>query len=129
MKTIENGIVKKKLVSSFAQYQCGFLAGNKELLSKMWTVAQQYCCIKLQEYKINHSLLWNDDEVNEKAYDCASYIVERFLKDHTFCIKKLSSYAQWVVLKILYRDKKWEICTISLNSVSETSILCEQKKS
>lgn len=94
----------------FAKSQSAYLkTKNSNELSKMYLVAASYSLIKLEDYCESHKIFIPSGELQIKAYDCASYIIEQYLTREDFCIEKLSSYAHFVVLKILGKDKKWEM--------------------
>lgn len=96
-----------------------FKERNKEILGKMWEVCYSYSCNLLIQYTHSKSLIWADWIIQEKASDMATWLIEPYLRDEKRRIEKLSSYAHFAKLKILYADKEYEMRTVSYDSLLE----------
>lgn len=104
----------------FEKLQSEYLSERKvEILSKMYKVAYKYCVNLILQYVHQKGLIWEDKIIEDKAHDCATWLIEPYLRNPNFKIKKLSSYAHFAKLKILYSNKdEQKLC--SLEELIET---------
>ncbi len=104
----------------FEKLQSEYLSERKvEILNKMYKVAYKYCVNLILQYVHQKGLIWADETIKEKAHDCATWLIEPYLRKPDFKIKKLSSYAHFAKLKILYSNKD-EQKLYSLDELIET---------
>ncbi len=100
----------------FEKLQSEYLSEkNPKTLNKMYEVAYKYCCHLLLQYVQQKGFNWSDEKIREKAHDCATWLIEPYLRRKDFKIKKLSSYAHFAKLKILYGHKNEEQNELSLD--------------
>lgn len=104
----------------FEKLQSEYLANrNPKTLSKMYEIAYKYCCNLILQFVHQKGLNWEDDTIQEKAHDCATWLIEPYLRRQDFKIAKLSSYAHFAKLKILYAHKDEELQELSLDELIE----------
>lgn len=114
-------VISKDHNRLFADCQNRYLESrNEKTLSEMYLILTDYYCNLFINYTHKKSLVWNDDEIKEKAFDASSRIIERFLRNPDFKIEtKLTSYAHWDLVWVLYHDKDYEIKRRSFDSLME----------
>lgn len=104
----------------FEKLQSEYLAEkNPKTLSKMYEIAYKYCCHLLLQFVHEKNFNWEDETITEKAHDCATWLIEPYLRRQDFKIEKLSSYAHFAKLKILYAHKAEETKEVSLDEFIE----------
>lgn len=107
----------KKHNIEYERLQSDYLAKpNSAILGKMYLIASEYCVNAILQYTHQKGLQWSDDTIQEKAHDCATWLIEPYLRKE-FRIEKLSSYAHFALLKILYQNKDAEMRSMSLDSL------------
>lgn len=85
----------------------------------MYSVAAEFCANSILSYSRKKCLGWNDGEILSKAHDCATWLIEPYLRKPEFRINRLSSYAHFALLKILYGNKSYEQRNCSLDALIE----------
>lgn len=104
----------------FEKLQSEYLSErNPKTLSKMYEIAYKYCCHLILQFVREKGLNWGDEAIEEKAHDCATWLIEPYLRRQDFKIEKLSSYAHFAKLKILYAHKNEETNEVSLDEFIE----------
>lgn len=94
---------------------------QSEILGQMYVIAREYCINALINYTHKKKLVWTDERIKELGHDCATWLIEPYLKKDSFKIEKLSSYAHFALLKILFKDKDYETSIQSLNELTENN--------
>ena len=89
------------------------------ILDRMWEVCYSYSINLLLNYLKKKELTWDDFVIQEKASDMATWLIEPYLRVPNRKIEKLSSYAHFAKLKVLYTDKDYEMRQQSLDSICE----------
>lgn len=111
--------------TEFAKLQAEYLKEpfekrNNDILGKMWEVCYSYSCNLLIQYTHKKGLNWPDYVIEEKASDMATWLIEPYLRNPDKRIEKLTAYAHFAKLKILYSDKNYEMRTISYEALLES---------
>ena len=114
-------VISKDHNRLFADCQNRYLENrNEKTLSEMYLILTDYYCNLFINYTHRKGLYWNDDEISEKSFDASSRIIERFLRNPDFKVKeKLTGYAHWDFVWVLYHDKDYEINRRSFDSLME----------
>lgn len=96
-----------------------FGSRDNNILDQMWEVCYSYSCNLLINYTNKRSLIWDDFEIEEKASDMATWLIEPYLRDANKKIERLTAYAHFAKLKILYTEKDYEMKKQSLDAIYE----------
>lgn len=114
-------VIKKNHNDIFSQIQDTYLKTRSNSdLTKVYLVLVDYYKNLVLNYTHKKYLVWDDDTIMEKANDMATRIIERYLTKDSFKIDKLTAYAHFDFLKIMYGDKEYEMrCTTSYEEFCE----------
>jgi hypothetical protein len=92
---------------------------SDNLLYKMYQLLETIARNYVNNYCKKRNLILNDYE--EKINDIATLVIQRYLTDKEFKVKRISAYVYFPMIKTLFKDKEYERRTISLNVIGEIS--------
>lgn len=87
---------------------------NPETLSKMYLVILELQTNYIKNYCKKKSIYL---DIEEKAEDASTWVIERYLKNPDFKIDKISAYAYFGFLKSMFKDSEQEKNCISYDSL------------
>ncbi len=96
-----------------------FGSRDSNLLDRMWEVCYSYSINLLLNYLKKKDLIWDDFVIQDKASDMATWLIEPYLRIPDRKIEKLSAYAHFAKLKVLYTDKDYEMRQQSLDAICD----------
>lgn len=88
---------------------------NSKTLEKMYLLIYELESNYIKDYCRKKHLIIND--LDEKAEDATTWIIERYLKDPTFRIDKISAYAYFGFKKSMFKNYREEMKTMSYDSL------------
>jgi len=98
----------------FDKLQREYLATrSNEVLGKMYQITYQMQKNYLRKYCQKTGCYFDKDIFNDKVEDATIFVIDKFLKKPDFYIKRLSAYAHFGMLKILFDKKDQEMKTAS----------------
>ena len=93
----------------FEKLQNEFLENRTpENLAKMYWLVREIQSNYIYDYIRKHGLFFDFDETEDKIEDATVFVIDKYLKNKDFRIKRLSAYAHFGMLKALFKDKDKE---------------------
>ena len=104
--------------SQFAFYQDMYTNTRDEKhLVKMYEICLKVCHNYFVKYTKSRKLFFDDTTTSTKVEDMATWIIEMYLRQENFFIKKISAYAHFAFLKIVFGRKDQEMHEVSLEQL------------